>query len=482
MRSSISFVLDSKIVNLDFSSQSQIRPTTTVLNYLRSLPNHKGTKRGCDEGDCGACTVALGELGTGNKIHYNAVDSCLMFLPMLHGKHLVTVENLKDADGNLHSVQKALVDNHGSQCGFCTPGIIMSMFGLYKNERDASREEIDSALTGNLCRCTGYQTIVEAVESLKSGDGSDHFTNEETSIVELLRSIPRESVSLDTSRQRYSLPATVAEAVNLLRNNVNAVILSGATDIALRVTKRYELITDIIDLSQIDSLKAVKNSSECLEIGASVVLQDVLPLVKYPFPALYSMLKVFGSKQIRNLATLGGNLGTASPISDTLPVLMAYNAKVVVEGVHGKREIPIDEFIVGYRKTVRKQNEIITSVILPQCGDHAVIRSYKVAKRREFDISTVSGGFRLEQGSNNTVKSITLAYGGMADHTMRSRSAEQYLVGKQWTRENVEQAMQLLDNDFHPISDVRASAEMRQIVAKNLLLKFWAETHSNGSN
>ena len=310
----------------------------------------------------------------------------------------------------------------------------MSMFSLYKNGLCDSREEIDSALTGNLCRCTGYQTIVEAVESLKANNGSDQFTAEEPRLAELLRSISKESVSILTPQQRYYLPAGVPEALAILRKNPDAVILSGATDIALRVTKRYELIADVIDLSQIASLKTVNNRNDVLEIGAGVVLQDVLSLVKDRFPALYDMLNVFGSKQIRNLATLGGNLGTASPISDTLPVLMAYKAKVVLESVDGKREIPLDEYIVGYRKTARRKDEIITSVLLPQCADHVVIRSYKIAKRREFDISTVSGGFRLEKKSGNVVEHITLAYGGMADHTMRSVSAEQFLAGKQWTR------------------------------------------------
>jgi xanthine dehydrogenase small subunit len=324
--------------------------------------------------------------------------------------------------------------------------------------------------------------VVEAVESLKTNKGADHFTIEEPRVAELLRSIPNESVNIETSRQRYYLPATIAEALSLLRSNKNAVILSGATDIALRVTKQYEVVTDIIDLSHVASLKTIRDGKESLEIGSGVVLQDVLPLVNDHFPALYDMLKVFGSQQIRNLATFGGNLGTASPIGDTLPVLMAYKAKVIVQSVEGKREIPLDEFIIGYRKTARNQDEIITSVILPKSGNHTVVRSYKVAKRREFDISTVSGGFRLERDADNTVKDIMLAYGGMADHTMRSVSAEQFLSGKQWTRENVEQAMQFIDKDFHPISDVRASAGMRQIVAKNLLLKFWSETHSNGSN
>jgi xanthine dehydrogenase small subunit len=481
MKSAISFVLDERIVTIDFSKPTLVRPTTSVLNFLRSLPNHKGTKRGCDEGDCGACTVALGTPGVDNKIQYIAVDSCLMFLPMIHGKHLVTIENLKDDEGELHPVQKAMVENHGSQCGFCTPGIVMSMFALYKNNKAPSREEIDRALTGNLCRCTGYEPIVKAATSLRNDRGTDHIAARSPRILELLRSIPSGSIALQTEEQKYFLPASLPDALEILRQHPNALILSGATDVALRVTKRFELLSEIIDLSHITALQTVEEHKEYLKIGSGVALQDILPPAQTHFPALYNMLNVFGSQQIRNLATLGGNLGTASPISDTLPVLMAYNARVVLRSAKGVREVPLDQFIIGYRKTARKQDEIIASVVIPKSPRESIVRSYKVSKRRDFDISTVSGGFRLGLDREKRVAQITLAYGGMAEYTKRSQSAERYLLGKAWNRANVEKAMKLVDDDFHPISDVRASAEMRQIVARNLLLKFWSETDTNGN-
>lgn len=483
MKSTISFVLDGSLITLDFADSGSFRPTTTVLNYLRSLPNHQGTKRGCDEGDCGACTVVVGT-PENDTIHYRAIDSCLLFLPMLHGKHIITVENLKSPAGELHPVQRALVEKHGSQCGFCTPGIVMSLFALYKNavegKHGASRQQIESALTGNLCRCTGYRTIIEAAESLGPDAPPDHFIDEVGHTLKLLKSIPHQSVQIRTGEQRYFLPSNIRDALHFIHQHKHTQVICGATDVALRVTKQHELISDILDLSHIAALQKVKEFKEYVEIGGGVVLQDVLPTAQAHFPALQEMLSVFGSEQIRNLATLGGNLGTASPISDTLPVLMAYRARVALESIGGTREVPMEKFILGYRKTARKPHEIITAIIIPKCADGTIVRSYKVAKRRDFDISTVSGGFRLERDYGNTITAITLAYGGMADRTKCASGAEHFLTGKQWNRESVEGAMKILDKDFSPITDVRAGAEMRRIVAKNLLLKFWVETNGNG--
>src|SRR5579862_8247116 len=258
MESVISFVLDGNIVSLDFSPSSGLRPTTTVLNYLRSLPNHTGTKRGCDEGDCGACTVALGQPGADGKLNYTAVDSCLIFLPMLHGKHLVTVENLSNAAGELHPVQEAMVEYHGSQCGFCTPGIVMSLFGQYKNNHTASRTETDLALSGNLCRCTGYQSIVHAAESLRTGSSADHLTADEPHIVELLKSIPSKSVAVSAAGKRYFLPATLTDALDILAKHPSALLVCGSTDVALRVTKRFELLPEVLDLSRIAELRRIE--------------------------------------------------------------------------------------------------------------------------------------------------------------------------------------------------------------------------------
>ncbi|RCK75875.1 MAG: Xanthine dehydrogenase iron-sulfur subunit [Ignavibacteriae bacterium] len=474
MKSNISFILDNRVVYIDFEQERKLTPTTTVLNYLRQLPNHKGVKEGCAEGDCGACTVVIGELEN-NRIRYRAVDSCLIFLPMLDGKLLVTVENLKSPEGKLHPVQEAMIEQFGSQCGFCTPGIIMSMFDLYKNYVCPSRSEIEDVLSGNLCRCTGYRPIVDAALKACSYWGYDHFTEEEGKLVELLKSINKESLIIKTQLQTYFKPSSLSEALEFRNKHPNSIILCGATDVALKVTKAHELLQEIIDLSAIEELKFIEENIHEIKIGAGVVINDVRKKIIKDFPALYEMLNVFASNQIRNFATLGGNLGTASPIGDSLPVLMAYEASVELQSIEGRRVVPLNEYFVGYRKTLRKDNELITKIIIPKQNNGAVIKSYKVSKRKDLDISTLSAGFKLES-RNNIVQNIILAYGGMAERPKRASETEKFLRGKSWTREVVEKAMDILQQDFTPISDVRGSAEFRRIAARNLILKFWNDT------
>lgn len=476
MSSTISFVLDDQTVTIDFSD-SHHKPTTTVLNYLRSLPDHKGVKEGCAEGDCGACTVVLAELTPNGGLKYKAVDSCLIFLPMIHGKQLITVENLRKHDGTLHPVQQAMVEEHGAQCGFCTPGIIMSIFAVYKNYIHPSREVVEDALTGNLCRCTGYRPIVEAAMKACCGK-HDHFNDNEQSVISLLKRIPHESLGIRTKDQKYFQPVTLPGALLLKAEHPKAVLISGATDAALRVTKKHEVLHEIIDLSNVQELKEVSGNDDHLIIGAGLPLSQVLPIVQNDYSAIADMLKVYGSLQIRHMGTLGGSLGTASPIGDMLPVLMAYGGKIVLESVHGKRKVDFSAYLTGYRKTVRTDDEIITAVKIRKPVNGTVIKSYKVSKRKDLDISTVSGGFRLALDPDGTVKEIALVFGGMAEITKHAKKTEDFLIGKKWERAAVEQAMDILEKEFTPITDARAGAEYRSIAAKNLLLKFWSETHS----
>jgi xanthine dehydrogenase small subunit len=477
MQQTISFVLDGKIQTLDF--KEHYTPTTTVLNYLRKNPLHKGVKEGCAEGDCGACTVVIGELKN-NTIEYQAWDSCLVFLPMLHGKQLITVENLKstkNAETVLHPVQQTMVDCNGSQCGYCTPGIVMSLFALYKNETISTKESIEDALTGNLCRCTGYKPIIDAGLKACSRKENDYFTATEKQTIEQLLDIHKNTnnIVIHTDTQNYYKPKTKQEALELKDKLRDAIVINGATDIALRVTKKNELLTHIIDLSGVAELKNTTTNAQEITIGAGLSLEEVKKIAKEKLPALYDALTVFGSKQIRSIATLGGNLGSASPIGDTLPILMAYNANIVLESSNGKRKININKFILGYRQTERKENELITEIIIPVPAKETLVKFYKISKRKDLDISTASAGFSLVV-KNKNVASITLAYGGMAATTKRASTAEAYLIGKEWNRQNVEAAMLLIEKEYTPISDARSGAEFRSVVSKNLLLKFWGDT------
>ena len=289
--------------------------------------------------------------------------------------------------------------------------------------------------------------------------------------------MPRGSITYRAGDQVYHRPASLGEALSLLHQHQDAIVIAGASDAALRVTKRHEILASIIDISGLLELKVCADRGSAVELGAGASLSAVERSVRTAFPAMAEMLSVFGSLQIRNVATLGGNLGTASPIGDMLPVLVAYDAVVVLEGMNRRREIPVREFFTGYRTTLRRPDELITSVRIPKLPFGAHVRSYKVSKRKDLDISTVSGGFRLERGANGRVSAIVLAYGGMAERVKRAASAEAFLLGKPWTRAVVEEAMGLMQKDFTPISDARAGAAMRSIAARNLLLKFWNDTH-----
>jgi len=373
-----------------------------------------------------------------------------------------------------------MVDTDGSQCGYCTPGFIMALFELYKNSNNPDREEINDALTGNLCRCTGYRSIVEAAARSCVNGGMDQFTEKEPQIAKLLSKINanKETISIITEKQNYFRPQDLEDALKLRNQYPNAILVSGATDVALRVTKNKEQLPEIIDLTSVDELKQMKENGVSITFGSGVNLEEIKTISKKHFPALYDMVAVFGSRQIRYLATLGGNLASASPIGDTPPVLMAYDATVVLESTEGKRKIKVVDFITGYRTTKIKPNEIITAVVIPKLQNGIQVKSYKISKRKDLDISTVSATFRLDLDEDNIINDILLIYGGMAAMIKRAERTEKFLIGKHCDRETVEEAMELIDEEFAPIADARSGAEARKVMARNLLLKLWLETNT----
>ena len=467
------FILNGKRVQIEAESSN-----LTLLQYLRR--NTKiGSKEGCAEGDCGACTVIIAEPEGSEKMKYTAVDSCLVFLPMIHGKQLITVENLEqhvDRKVVLHPVQQAMVENYGAQCGYCTPGIIMSLFALYKNHHLPSKEVVADALTGNLCRCTGYQAIADAAAAACNNHGEDQFTDNEKKIRALLAQINRsETITLEKGGQKYFVPFTLSEALRLRKENPDAVIVSGATDTALRQTKKHEVLHKIIDLSHVEELNHFQDTDKSLIVGAGTKIEKLRKLSAKRLPAIHSLLCVFGSLQVRSLATIGGNIGSASPIGDALPLLFAHKARVTVKSTQSERVIPIDEFITGYRRIDLKSDELIVAIEIPFPSENELIWSQKVSKRKDLDISTVSAAFNLKTNTNKTIESAVLAFGGMAEKTKRAYKTEEFLVGKEWNRTTVEKAMELLYDEFTPISDARSYADTRRLFAKNLLLKFWSE-------
>ncbi len=470
----IEFVLNRRIKRINFK-QEKLSPTTTLLQYLRKLPECRGTKEGCAEGDCGACTVVLAEVTHEGKLLYSAVNSCLIFLPAIHGKQVITIEDL-DQEGQMHPIQETFYQHNASQCGYCTPGFIMALYALHKTNARFDNESIRYKLAGNLCRCTGYRSIIDAAaEGLAISKNTSIFSDENHIIDQLQRIKSQETeISIDSNNQEYFLPSSLSNALLIKKNKPHALIVSGGTDVALRVTKNHEELPAILDLSAIEELKTFRENKVHISIGAGLNLNAIRKLLKNRFPAIDTMIHYFGSEQIRNLATLGGNIGSASPIGDSLPVLMVHKAKVVVNSKDGTRTIDLEDFITAYRKTLLSKQEIIKQIILPvDQQDNAVhVSFYKNSKRRHLDISSVSAAFRLAISADK-IAEIMIVYGGMAATPVRAIKTEKFLSGKIWSLKTVEKAATILSEEFLPISDARADVEGRRIMAVNLLKKFW---------
>ncbi|GDX04086.1 xanthine dehydrogenase small subunit [Buttiauxella sp. A111] len=456
----IQFLLNQTVKTLD-----DIDPNTTVLNWLRGSEHRCGSKEGCATGDCGACTVVLGQ-PDGENIRYDTANSCIMLVSQLQGKQLLTVEDLSEG-GKLHPVQQAMADCHASQCGFCTPGFVMSGFALQKKNGDPQHQEIEKQLAGNLCRCTGYRPIIQAMQQ-SCGAYTDSFTRAAPQTVARLRLMQEPEVAELTQSNRCLLPKTVQQLAQLYQQNPQARLLAGGTDLALTITQQFQTLPLIITLSQVDELKTISVTDSHISIGAMATLQACQEILQPLIPAFTQVLERFASPQIRHHATLAGNLANASPIGDGAPMLLALGASLELRCAETVRNLPLDEFFLGYRKTALQAGEFISAVIIDRNAISPTFSAWKVSKRLDDDISTVFGAFNL-QFEAGVVTRARLAFGGMAVVPARAKGAENALTGLPLNPQTLAQACTALVADFQPLSDFRGSAAYRLKLAQNLL-------------
>lgn len=468
------FLLDGEMVELE-----NIDPTRTVLQFLREDRKKVGSKEGCAEGDCGACTVVIADLDeSGQTLRKRATNACIQFLPTLDGRALFTVEGLATGSGTLHPVQQAMLDCHASQCGFCTPGIVMSLYALYENhdaDNDGAppRRVIDDALAGNLCRCTGYRPIVDAAVEMFAGDRVNDSQAETIASLHALRSSG--TLAVQGAGRQFFAPTSCADLASLLASHPDATLLAGGTDVGLWVTKQHRDLDTVIYTGKVAELTKTVVTGTHMEIGAAVALTDAMHTIVSAYPSLNDVFVRFASPPIRNAGTLGGNVANGSPIGDSMPALMVLDALLQLRRGTETRRVSLQDFYLDYQKSALQEGEFIEKLIvpLPVAGVH--VSSYKVSKRFDQDISALCGAYRV-QLDGNVVTDARVAYGGMAAVPKRAASCENGLRGKQWNLQTIEAACPYLENDFTPITDMRASANYRQLVAQNLLRRFYHET------
>ena len=469
IRKDIRFWLNDELITLNDRS-----PTETLLDFLRLEKRLTGAKEGCAEGDCGACTILVGRLFQGTLI-YEAVNACIRFLPSLNGCHVVTVEALRDEDGTLHPVQQAMVDHHGSQCGFCTPGIVMSLYALWMTNPEPLRSQIEEALQGNLCRCTGYAPIIRAAVAISDYGSplSDWLEKERKANFKRLVDLQDGArVVLEVGGQRAILPANLDDFSHVRIDEPDATIVAGSTDVGLWVTKQMRDLQTLIFIAHLEDMKAVICSQTHLTIGAGVTYSEARQAMNSSFPHLYSFWGRIAGQQIRNMGTIGGNIANGSPIGDMPPVLIALGADLILRKGWEQRIIRLEDFFIDYGKQDRWEGDFVEAIRIPIPGPGSLHGVYKISKRRDEDISSVCVAFFLavEKG---LIRKARVAFGGMAATPKRASEAERFMKGKPFALETMRAAAELLPLDFQPISDMRASADYRMLVARNLFEQFW---------
>jgi xanthine dehydrogenase small subunit len=468
MPETIAFILNGHRV-----AAAGVSPATTLLDWLRGPARLTGTKEGCAEGDCGACTVVLESTRSDGRVERAPVNACLVMLGQMDGCVVRTVEGLRARDGGPHPVQVALAEGDGTQCGFCTPGIVMSMYAFAGGGEPPEPDAIHDALAGNLCRCTGYRPIVEAMARVaRLDDPAAPAPGPPPAI---------QAGGLATPATRFDAPESLAALLALRRDHPGAWLLAGGTDLGLRVSHDREAPAHVVHVANVPELQTIAAGRDRLRIGAAVTYARLLPHLSDPLVPFADMVRRLGSRQIRSMGTVGGNLGTASPIGDTLPVLLALGATVhLVSAARGARAVGIDDFFLGYRRTALMADEVIAAIDIEVPAAGSVFHVDKISKRRDQDISAVLGAYvlRIEDG---IVRAARLAFGGMAATPARARHAEAVLTGAGWTEASVERAAAALAGDFRPLDDWRGSAAYRLAVAGNLLRRLLLRTTRPGA-
>ena len=448
--------------------------TRTVLQWLREDAHCSGTKEGCAEGDCGACTVVLGTLDDKGALALQPVNACIQFLPTLDGKALFTVEDVAAPGGALHPVQHSLVACHGSQCGFCTPGFVMSLWSCYQRHNQAgtvpTRQQLADDLSGNLCRCTGYRPILEAGQQMFDAPAVPLAREP---VQQALRQLAQDP-PLHTA-QGFHAPRTLAEFAALREQRPQALILAGSTDMGLWVTKQFRDLGELISINEVAELKRVDVSDSQITIGAAASLEAAWLALVAEWPVLRDLWLRFASLPIRHAGTMGGNVANGSPIGDSAPALIALGAQIVLQKGTKLRRMALEDFYVDYMKNRLESGEFVHSLEVPRAGAKQALRAYKISKRFDCDISAVCAVMAIELDGER-ITSVRLAWGGMAATVRRAAAAEAALLGQPWTESSLQQAQAALAQDFKPLSDMRASAAYRMQVAQNLLRRFWLET------